>query len=321
METCGNKKLQKVAKKFHCHECDYFTCRKSSFLKHLQSIKHKFATISMLETNGNTKKLQNSLKKTKQVAKKITETQFSCSKCLKSFQSRSGIWKHQKSNCCIVSDINKIVYDLINDNKELREIILEQSHAISNQTNAINNILKTGGANNVSNNTNCMNNNQTFNLQIFLNETCKDAMNLSEFVESIQLDLADLEETGRVGYVEGISKVVINNLNSLNVHLRPIHCSDAKREILYIKDNNEWKKENENKEKMKHMIKQIANKNIKNITEWIKENPSCVQHDSKQNDKYLKIVSNSMSGDSDLQQQTNISKIISKVAKQVIIQK
>jgi hypothetical protein len=163
--------------------------------------------------------------------------------------------------------------------------------------------------------------NKTFNLQFFLNEQCKDALNMSDFINSIQLQLSDLEETGRLGYVDGISKVVIDNLNSLNVHSRPLHCSDSKREVIYIKDNDQWVKENENKDTMRNMIKQVANKNIKNIPEWVKAYPDCLKSESKQNDKYLKIVSNSMSGSTEEEQKNNINKIISKVAKEVVISK
>jgi hypothetical protein len=301
METNGNKKLQKVAKIFECVFCDYKTVRKSSFDKHISSLKH-----IKMETNGN-QKVANDTKKLQKVAKSCNDTKYQCELCLKSFINRSGLWKHEKTK----HNSNKLILELINDNKDMRNIILEQN-------NTINNLVK-NGVNNV--NTNCMNNNRTFNLQFFLNETCKDAMNINEFVDSIKLQISDLEETGRLGYVDGISKVVINNLNSLNVHSRPIHCSDAKREVLYIKDNNQWVKENENKDKMKNMIKQVANKNIKNINEWVKSNPNCLSSDSKNNDIYLKIVSNSMSGINDEEQKINMNKIISRVAKEVAINK
>jgi hypothetical protein len=189
---------------------------------------------------------------------------------------------------------------LIKENSEMKKMMME--------------IIKNG-----THNTNS--HNKTFNLQFFLNEQCKDAINITDFVNSIQLQLEDLEETGRLGYVDGISRVVIKNLDDMNVHKRPIHCSDSKREILYIKDNNQWVKENENKDTMIKIIKQVANKNIKNISEWVKAHPDCLNSESKQNDKYLKIVSNSMSGSTKEEQQNNINKIISKVAKRVIINK
>ena len=133
--------------------------------------------------------------------------------------------------------------------------------------------------------------------------------------------MKDLEETGYLGYVEGISKVVIDNLNALTVHKRPIHCSDSKREVIYIKDDEEWTKDNENKDKMKTVIKKVAHKNMKQIPEWVKTHPECFDSNSKQNDKYLQIVSNSMSGSTEQEQKMNMDKIISKVAKEVIINK
>ena len=127
----------------------------------------------------------------------------------------------------------------------------------------------------ISNNINSTINshNKTFNLQFFLNEQCKDALNIKEFVESIQLQLSDLETTGRLGYVDGISSIFINNLEQLDTHMRPLHCSDSKREILYIKDNDQWTKESDDKTIIQNAIKQVANKNIKQISEWQKENP------------------------------------------------
>jgi hypothetical protein len=146
-------------------------------------------------------------------------------------------------------------------------------------------------------------------------------MNISEFVDSIKLRMSDLEQVGEKGFVEGISNVVIGNLEELDSRQRPIHCSDQKREILYIKDNNEWIKDEKPNGKMANIIKQIANKNIRNISEWVKQNPDCKESTSKNNDKYLRIVSNSMSGGTELEQQTNINKIISRIAKEVSINK
>jgi hypothetical protein len=146
-------------------------------------------------------------------------------------------------------------------------------------------------------------------------------MNISDFIESIQVQLADLENTGKNGFVEGISTVVLNNLKDLDCSERPLHCSDLKREILYIKDDNKWIKDDANNNKISMVIKQIANKNMKKITEWVKQNPDCYDSESKKNDKYLRIVSNSMSGGTELEQKTNINKIISRVAKEVVIDK
>ena len=202
--------------------------------------------------------------------------------------------------------LTTLVKDVIKHNQEL--------------TNKIVDICKPGISNNISN-SNIHSNNKTFNLQFFLNETCKDAMNISEFVESIKIQISDLERTGQNGFIEGVSNIVLDNLTDLDAIQRPIHCSDFKREIIYIKDDNQWIKDDEPNNKMSKVIKQIANKNMKQIPEWVKKNPDCYDSSSKKNDTYLKIVCNSMSGSTELEQKQNISKIISRVAKGVVIDK
>ena len=169
--------------------------------------------------------------------------------------------------------------------------------------------------------TNCGNNNKTFNLNMYLNETCKEAINISQFVSQIQLTISDLEETGKLGYAEGISKVFIKNLNEMETTERPIHCSDSKREILYIKDDNEWHKEDINKTILTKAIKQVANKNIKQITEWQKLHPNYNDPSSKQSDKYMKIVLNSMSGSTKEESDKNYDKIIKNIIKETAIDK
>jgi len=175
------------------------------------------------------------------------------------------------------------------------------------------------------NNNNNNNNNKTFNLQVFLNETCKDAINLSDFVNQIQVSINDLEETGTLGYAEGISKVFYKyftkNLNDIDYSNRPIHCSDSKRETLYIKDDNQWTKDDEQKTNLTKAIKQVANKNIKKISEWQQLNPEYNNPDSKQNDKYMKIVLNSMSGTTKEEADKNYEKIVKNIAKEVVIEK
>jgi len=306
----------KVAQKFYCEPCDYITSRKTNYEKHLSTRKHEFATKGY-------KMIQNDTKNATKVAQ-----EFKC-ECGRKYNYHSGLWRHkQKCNLQLVpynedqlittNNSNmiseEVVMELIKDNKELKQIIIEQNKTIVGlaKNTAVTN-------NNTVNQNNS--HNKTFNLQLFLNEQCKDAINIKDFVNSIQLELSDLEETGHLGFVEGISKVVINNLDNLETEQRPIHCSDVKREILYIKDNDEWIKEDASREKIKYVIKQIANKNIRQIPEWTKANPDFNDYNSKTNDKYLKIVSNSMSGSTIEEQDSNINKIISKVAKQVSINK
>ena len=286
---------QKISNDYCCKKCNYYTNRKSNLLSHLNSVKHQKAMYV------NTFKQQNFIKS------------YICDICNKKYQTSSGLWKHKKT--CIDNEYIEIEKMVSANNeptdKELMMLLIKEN---SDMKKMMMEIIKNG-----THNTNS--HNKTFNLQFFLNEQCKDAINITDFVNSIQLQLEDLEETGRLGYVDGISRVVIKNLDDMNTHKRPIHCSDSKREILYIKDNNQWIKENENKDTMIKIIKQVANKNIKNIPEWVKAHPDCLNSESKQNDKYLKIVSNSMSGSTKEEQQNNINKIISKVAKRVIINK
>ena len=168
---------------------------------------------------------------------------------------------------------------------------------------------------------NVVNNNQSFNLQFYLNETCKDAMNIMDFVSSLQVGIKDLEETGRLGFAEGISKIFINGLKQINVNDRPIHCSDSKREILYIKNNNEWKKESQDKVILTNAIKHVAHKNMKQINEWTKDHPDYKDPDSKENDRYLQIVSEAMSGVTKEETVKNYNKIIKNIAKESIIEK
>ncbi len=292
--------MPKMPKKNYCEYCDFECCKQSNFIKHTTTSKH-IKRYNKIQQDTN--KIQQDI---------LISKKYKCD-CGKAFFYHSGLWRHKKT--CIDNEYIEIEKMVSANNeptdKELMMLLIKEN---SDMKKMMMEIIKNG-----THNTNS--HNKTFNLQFFLNEQCKDAINVTDFVNSIQLQLEDLEETGRLGYVDGISKVVIKNLDDMNTHKRPIHCSDSKREILYIKDNNQWIKENENKDTMIKIIKQVANKNIKNIPEWVKAHPDCLNSESKQNDKYLKIVSNSMSGSTKEEQQNNINKIISKVAKRVIINK
>jgi hypothetical protein len=204
-----------------------------------------------------------------------------------------------------INDKDSLIIQLLKQNSELQKSLIEMS-----KDKTI--------TNNICNNTT---NNKTFNLQFFLNETCKDALNIQEFVSSIQLSLEDLENTGRQGYIDGISNIILKNLNNLEDYKRPIHCSDSKREVMYIKDNDKWEKEYESKPILTKAIKMIANENIKQIKGWKDKHPDCTDSESKKNNLYLKIVSNSMNGSTEEESNKNITKIINNVAKEVLIDK
>jgi hypothetical protein len=209
----------------------------------------------------------------------------------------------------LILQILKQNTELIKENSEFKLLMLEQNKTMTELVNT---------SSHTTNNTSNTNN---FNINVYLNETCKNAMNIMDFVGQLKVGIKDLEETSRLGYAEGISKIFINGLKQMNVTDRPIHCSNGKKETLYIKDNNEWNKETSDKVILTNAIKHVANKNIKLISEWVKIHPDYNDSKSKTNDKYLKIVSNSMNGLTEEESKKNISKIISNVAKETVIKK
>jgi hypothetical protein len=302
-----NENQQKISNQYHCDVCDYTTSRKSNYNDHLLSRKHQKSIF--------VNKIQQK-----------SATPFCCMLCGNKYKDNSGLWRHTKKHHATnnISDIDKFDNDNETDNATIKESVISDKELITmlvKQNSQLMDVIKNGTNNTNHSHNNTHSHNKTFNLQFFLNETCKDAMNINEFVSSIKPQLADLEATGRLGYVEGVSNIIINNLKSLNIHNRPIHCSDQKREVIYIKNNNEWTKEEDDKPILTRAIKVIANENIKNISEWRNEHPDCTNADSKKNNLYLKIVSNAMSGSSAEESNKNISKIISNVAKRVSIDK
>jgi hypothetical protein len=314
METLGNQNQPKSALKYYCVVCDYGTSKKCNYNTHIISTKH------YKNTNMETNWKQNQPNQLNQV-KISKESQYTCNDCCKYFKNRSGLWKHKKK-CHIVANKNdtdkkeemmndkELIQYLLKENSEFKQLMIEQNkHMIE--------LAKNSG----HHNNNTTNNNQQFNLNFYLNETCKNAMNITDFVSQLNVSVKDLEETGRLGYAEGISKIFINGLKQISVSDRPIHCSDSKRETLYIKDNNEWNKETENKVILTNAIKHVANKNIKQISEWTKIHPDYKDSKTKDNDRYLKIVSESMCGITEEDSKKNYSKIIKNIIKETLIDK
>jgi uncharacterized C2H2 Zn-finger protein len=292
----STEKTKKITVLYECTYCDYITSKKTDYNRHNTTQKHIF-NISSTTINGK------------------NEKSYICNNCEKIFKERSGLWRHKKK-CCQpsnevedynIKDKDSLVLQLLKQNVDLQKSLIEISKekTITNNTN-----------NNFNNTTN-----NSFNLNLFLNDTCKDAMNISDFVSSINFNLDDLENTGRQGYIQGITHIILKNLNKLEQCFRPLHCSDLKREVLYIKDNNEWIKESCDKPILTKAIKIIANENIKQIKRWRDKNPDCTDYNSKKNNLYLKIVSNSMNGSTEEEGNKNINKIISNVAKEVTIDK
>jgi len=315
MEINGN---EKVATFFQCEYCDYFTSKKFNFEKHVLTAKHKKCYFgNNLEING------------------TDDNSSSCNLCGKKYKTTSGLWKHSRkcskkcsnqNNTQILLDINKQdenVNDyLIEQNKLLIYQLSEQNKTLLEQNTKLFEITQTNKNGTFNSNINSnVNSNNKFCINVFLNETCKDDINLTDFVNQISLSISDLEETGKLGYAEGISQVFIKNLNGIDYSERPIHCSDSKREIFYIKDDGRWFKETDSKDKLTNAIKIVANKNIKQIPEWQKANPEYNDPASKQNDKYMKMLCEVMSGSSKEEQQRNYNKIIKNITKEVIIDK
>jgi hypothetical protein len=291
---------------FYCLKCDFKCDKKGDWNRHVLTKKHK--------TEYVVKNVKPIIKKTKQ---------FACY-CGEILNSRTTLWRH-KNNCKQPKNIDtfentehnekisgELIIKLLSQNNDLHQMLIEQNKQIFELTKEVKVV------NNTTNNTT---NNNNFNLQVFLNDTCKDAVNLVDFVESLQVQLNDLEETARLGYSEGVSRIFINGLNELDVNKRPIHCSDAKRETLYIKDQDEWTKDDTNKTKLSKAIKTVGRKNIQQIFEWQKKNPEYKDPESKQNDKYLNLIYNTMSGSTTEEQEKNMTKIIKNIAKEVIIDK
>lgn len=291
------KKSSKIPPKYSCELCNYYTSYSKDYKKHLLTKKHK-------EINGNIKE---------------TIKVLICQNCEKEFKTNAGLWKHKKKCICdnarhgdethaplgfLEPTDKELIMMLIKENSELRkeqtdikELILE--------------IVKNGTMNNSHNTTTTNSHNKAFNLNFFLNETCKNAMNITDFVDSIKLQLSDLMDVGELGYVEGISKIIAKNLNNLDETIRPIHCTDKKRETMYVKDQGEWNKEDEKKSKLKKAVNTIANKNIKLLPQFREKFPDYNNSSSKLSDKYDKIVIEAMTSDENKNEKiiTNISKI------------
>ena len=315
--------LQKHAKKYGCELCNFTSGNKNNYTLHLSTSKH----LANAKGDGGDNK---------------TAT-YNCTLCKKQYNSRNGLWKHakkcimpSKTENVIITDSEDLDYTAIesiqlhitepsNENKILANLIAEliksntemykQNNELQKQILEVCKNTNTMNNNNINNN----NNNKTFNLQFFLNEQCKDAMNITEFANSFDLQLSDLESVGELGYVEGITKIMIDKLNSMDIYKRPIHCSDAKREIIYVKDENVWAKEEKDNPKLRQAIKNVSFRNMKLVYNWSNEYPESKDNQSRLNDKYMKLVIESTGGKGPILESEN--KIMRKIAKEIIIDK
>jgi len=299
----------KNAFKYTCINCDYTTDKKSSYDKHLHTKKHK---------------VTNCDKSCSKVA------QYKCYNCDKTYASRNGLWAHNKKcnnknenikendtlNKTDIKSLDKdeLIMMLVKQNAELVKEHTDIKNMMIEQQNIMIKVIEKGTNNTNITNTNTNSHNKAFNLNFFLNETCKNAMNITDFVDSIKLQLSDLEKVGELGYVEGISNIIIKNLNALDETERPLHCTDKKRETIYIKDQGQWEKD-DNNSRIKKTINKIANKNIKLISQFREKYPECRKSESKISDKYNKMIIEAMGGlgDNTLEKEEKIIRNITKV--------
>jgi hypothetical protein len=309
MTTIHNDSLVKISQNFKCAICNYTTSRKYNLDLHLNSIKHKN---SLLTTNDNDSLV------------KISKS-YQCQNCDKEFNDRAGLWRHNKKckleDCSNSYEKTDQITNEPADKDQLILMLIKQNSELIKETSDFKNIMmeviKNGTHNTTTTTTNS--HNKAFNLNFFLNETCKDAMNITEFVESIKLQLSDLEKVGEVGYVEGISNIIVKNLKDLDITQRPVHCTDKKRETMYIKDEDKWEKDDEQK-KMHKMVRKVADKNARMLPKFKEAHPDCGKSASRFSDQYNKIIMEAMGGkgDNDFEKE---EKIIKRVSKEVIVDK
>ena len=291
-----------MAVKFYCETCDYKCSKKYNWMLHLSTSKHN------RDTNSNILATENG-----KTGIKIAI--YACDNCNKEYNDRSGLWRHKKKCYTQTTTIEKedmsekeLMMMIIKDNSELKNIILE---VVKNGTHNNNN--------NTTTTTHTNSHNKAFNLNFFLNETCKDAMNIMDFVDSIKIQLSDLERVGELGYVEGISNIIINNLKELDITKRPVHCTDKKRETMYVKDQDKWEKDEEQKT-MHKVVRKVACKNQNSLQMFRDAHPDYNKYHSKFSDQYNKLIVESMggTGNDDLAKE---EKIIKKISKEVIVDK
>ena len=313
-------KMPKNAEIYECKSCDFVCNKESNYTKHLSTRKHHN------RTNRTDLEQKNA---------KNADIRFGC-ECGKTYSARNSLWYHkqrctyhpmqsfedesgtdEQTNIHAIPasspDIDKdqLILDLIQQNRDLSTRIMEYM-----TTSGSGGQYHTNSHNNTNNS-----HNKTFNMQIFLNETCKDAMNITDFVNSLKLTLQDLERVGELGYAEGISRVFVKGLNDLDITKRPIHCSDVKREVLHIKDQDKWEKDTANQDKLKNAIRHLSNKNIMLLDDWQKKNPGCTEYDNRKNSLYLKIQSESMGPIDEYTEKRDFNKITRAVAKSTIIKR
>ena len=313
METLGNDLVAKSGKKwqtdYYCEKCDYKCSKIYNWKKHLLTAKHG------QEMVGNDLVAKSGKK----------EQKYMCEFCDKYFCTNAGLWKHTK-NCKQNINNNDNISELNNDNKdELIQYLISENKEFKNLILEVCKNVQGNNTNNINNNiTHTNSHNKTFNLQFFLNETCKDAMNMSEFIDSMKLQLSDLESVGKLGFVDGISNIIIKNLEALDIQKRPVHCSDSKRETMYIKEHDKWEKDDSELKQMKELVRTVRDRNITLIATWRDLYPECVKSNSRKTSQFNQICMEAFGGETGGEKgtkQEKEDKIISRIAKSVVIDK
>ena len=294
---------------FECTVCKFKCSKQSNWTTHISTKKH----LNLMEKKLNKEKGVDSI--------------YSC-ECGNEYKHMSSLCKHKKK--CGVEKVvtpepvpnadgavsSDLFVKFMQQNKEMQNFFIEQNRELQNKVLELS---KTKTVTNIQNNN--IQNINNFNLNVFLNEQCKDAINITDFVESLKLEVADLEETGRLGYVLGISRIFINKLKELDVYERPLHCTDIKRETVYIKDKDAWEKDNTEKTTLKQAVKKIARKNLQQLPAWQEKNPDYVKLDTPENDEYRKISLNSLGSYAEEDEEKEVNRIMRNVLKEVVIDK
>ena len=309
MLTKKSPKSPKVAKIFHCEICEYICSKQSDFNKHCSTRKH----IELTKLTEPTKQIN---------------THHICSHCDKKYTSRVGLWKHSKIcksaekeniSMMILDDdvvntpsVQNYIMQLVEQNQELKNMFIRQQ-------NDIQHLITNPPIQHITNNNNNKITNNQFNLNVFLQQTCKDAINMSDFIDSLEINTKSLERTGTHGYVHGISKIFMDGIRKLKVQERPIHCTDLKREVLYIKDNDTWTKDTEDNKNFKKALATVVHRNMIQIVKWEEENPETSNPESKTYEFYFELARQSMGGgDQDVTDRNN-DKILKAIAHEVHI--
>jgi len=317
---------QKNAKKrvtYSCEICDFNTSNKYDFEKHELTRKHT----KNVELN------QSSISNVK------NSPQYICSNCDKIYYNKSSHWYHSKK--CSQNPLEKtenlqntltpdLFMAILKENKEIQNVLIEQNRELQNkilEQNAEHHkqIIELTSKQMIVNNTNNTNNtnsnntqNNHFNIQFFLNDTCKDAINIDQFIKDIQISISDLENVGNQGYVQGISDIIIKNMRTLGLTKRPMHCTDVKRETIYIKDADKWEKDSDGKPKLKNAINRVAKKNLAKFQDWYDIHPEATVLDTKDNEMSHKLIRQSMgNGEADVLQ----NKIVKHLVKETYVDK